>query len=223
MLSALVSSLRQFGLFCTMGHYALRVVNTFTFFKVYEVMLFEHPLPQWTMLDSRQQSRFLDLQEVLECCREKDLDLNEAFVHYAFHKGDQCYAVFDGQRLASYGWYSTRPTKIGACLQLSFAPGYAYVYHGYTRPEYRGRRVQAVRATLALIEQQRQGAKGVLSYIEADNFSAIRAAKRFNTRRIGRVIVIKLFGAYRIFHTRTCSDFGVQVTVVKDARQGETT
>jgi len=53
-------------------------------------------------------------------------------------RGDRCYALFDGELLAAYGWYSDLPTPIDEHFVLHFDRTYTYMYGvGYTLPAYR--------------------------------------------------------------------------------------
>ena len=49
-------------------------------------------------------------------------------------EGDRCYALFDGELLAAYGWYSDLPTPIDEHFVLHFDRAYTYMYAGYTLP-----------------------------------------------------------------------------------------
>ena len=61
-----------------------------------------------------------------------------AFLDMALAKGDECYGFFDGEVLASYGWYSRRPTEMDAPgFEFRFDPRFIYMYKGYTHRDHR--------------------------------------------------------------------------------------
>lgn len=137
--------------------------------------------------------------------------LRAAFLDQAIRKGDSCYAVLDGETLASFGWYSNRPTRINNGLELQFHPSWIYMYHGHTRDEYRGQRLHAVGMAKATEAFTRRGYKGLISYVEANNFSSLKSVYRMGYRNIGRVAVLRLFGRYLIRLDPSCSEYEFEV------------
>src|SRR5262245_32497331 len=64
--------------------------------------------------------RFLDPATLLALSEDPEYEMEQDFLDEAVGKGDSCFAIFDGHRLASYGWYSTKPTKVNEDLELQF-------------------------------------------------------------------------------------------------------
>ena len=57
--------------------------------------------------------------------RDPENNMSKSFLEEALAKGDECYGILDGTRLASYGWYSTKPSRIEpACFILRFRQDY---------------------------------------------------------------------------------------------------
>jgi GNAT superfamily N-acetyltransferase len=55
-----------------------------------------------------------------------------------FARGCRCFAAWQGDRLAAYGWLSTGPEWIGELeLEISSGPGEAYVWNCVTLPSFR--------------------------------------------------------------------------------------
>src|SRR5687767_9933885 len=84
--------------------------------------------------DPRYTSGFQSVRTLRRFAVAPASELSHAFMREALRKGDACYAVCEGSKLVSSGWYSTQPTSIGSPdLVLHFAPGYVYMYKGLTR------------------------------------------------------------------------------------------
>ena len=66
--------------------------------------------------------------------------LSSSFLDHALARGDLCFAIRDGERLAAFSWYSSQPTRIKEDLLVTFSPEWMYVHRGHTLEEYRGRR-----------------------------------------------------------------------------------
>ena len=98
------------------------------------------------------QARFLKPPELFEFARQSEYEMPEQFVRNALQKGDECFAILDGDILACFGWYSRKPTAITHDLTLHFRQDCVYMYFGYTHPRYRGQRLHAFNMGLALLE-----------------------------------------------------------------------
>src|SRR5262245_8001471 len=64
--------------------------------------------------------QFLAPSTLLALSENPEYEIEKDFLDEAVGKGDSCFAIFDGHRLASYGWYSTKPTKVNEDLELQF-------------------------------------------------------------------------------------------------------
>src|SRR5260370_5536567 len=96
--------------------------------------------------------RFTRLQEdmVQTFAKQPECELRMDFVRRAIQRGDECYAIFDGDILANYGWYSRKPTVLyPSDLTIHFAPHYVYMYKRFTRDRYLGLRLHAISKTQA--------------------------------------------------------------------------
>jgi len=141
-------------------------------------------------------------------------EISPRFVAHAMAQGDQCYAVCEGARLVSSGWYSTRPTSIGSPeLVLHFDPQYVYMYKGLTREPYRGQRLYAVGVSRALDHYLRKGARGFVSYAEVTNLDSLKASFRMGYRHFGSIYLLRLFGRQFAFASAGCRAFGFRVEV----------
>lgn len=140
-------------------------------------------------------------------------EMSRAFVDDALRNGDECYAICDGEKLAAYGWYSTRPTPIKPSdLVLHFAEGYVYMYKGFTEPRYRGQRLHGIGKTRALQHYLESGYRGMLSYVESTNFDSLKSNARMGARVFGSIYVLQLFGRYFTFSSPGCDAFDFRVS-----------
>ena len=138
-------------------------------------------------------------------------ELWPAFLREAGRRGDRCYALFDGDALASYGWYSDMPSPIDGNFVLHFDRVYTYMYKGYTVPTYRGKHLHAVGMCRALRELTVEGKEGLISYVQSNNFASLRSVARMGYRVFGTVYLLRVGRRVLTYTTRTCRDYGFWV------------
>ena len=163
---------------------------------------------------TRFECRFLDRDTVLRFAEDPRYEMPPEFARDALDQGDECFGILDGDVLASYGWYSKRPspvTELSEELLLHFDPRYLYMYKGYTLPSHRGERLHGLGMALALREALRRGHRGLVSFIEANNYSSLRSSYRMGYRRFGRVYAGRLFRRLRARATRGCRAYDFRV------------
>jgi len=168
--------------------------------------------------NAEQVHRFLSPREVEALSRDPSNELPPDFVSQALGKGDRCYAILSGDLLASYGWYSRQETPITEELTLCFSPEWVYMYRGFTRPEYRGQRLHAIGMARAMMEYAREGCRGVVSYVEANNSSSLRSCYRMGYVKAGTILALKLGRRHLIHVGRGCEPFGFGLRPVDAAR-----
>ncbi|MDX1429683.1 MAG: hypothetical protein R3282_05315, partial [Rhodothermales bacterium] len=121
-------------------------------------------------------------------------DLTDEFLDYAQSKGDRCYAVFDGDVLVTYGWYSRMPTRFIKGLQIEFGDTDVYKYRSYTHPAYRGRRIHAFGSANACRALRVMGYRRIVAYVDAKNESSLRAVRRLGYKSHDRIRVLRILG-----------------------------
>jgi len=142
-----------------------------------------------------------------------EYEITDEFLRAAFAKGDECYGFLDGSVLASYGWYANTPTAIDIpALKLHFDPRYIYMYKGYTHVKYRGQRLHAIAMGRALEAYKGKGFRGLLSYVEWNNFSSLKSCYRLGYSDIGNIYLFQLFGRYRTHADRSCLRYGLHLS-----------
>jgi hypothetical protein len=155
---------------------------------------------------------FLAPRALHDFAADSATEMSRAFVDDALRNGDECYAICDGETLAAYGWYSTRPTPIEPSdLVLHFADGYVYMYKGFTDKRYRGQRLHAIGMTRALQHYLESGYRGLVSYVESTNFDSLKSCARMGYQVFGSVYVLRLFGRYFTFSSPGCKAFDFRV------------
>ena len=105
-----------------------------------------------------------------------------------FDKGDQCFVAFSSNNEVAHSrWVSTNDTYVPE-LQMNTRPRakQAYMYDGYSKPDYRGRGIDGAVRNFIFETLKSQGIENVYSYVRSDNPVGIRAARRWQTQ-LGRV------------------------------------
>lgn len=133
-----------------------------------------------------------------QAARNPELGMSEAFVREAIARGDRCYVITAGDTLASYGWYSNRPTAIDDGLVLAFDPLYVYMYKGFTRAEHRGRRLHAIGMTRALAAVVDEGFCGLVSFVERTNSASLKSVHRMGYNDVVKYAVMGRRDSHRI-------------------------
>jgi len=158
--------------------------------------------------DTERVHRFLSPPELAALSGDPLYQMPPDFLSQALAKGDRCYAILDGARLASYGWYSRVETLVTEDLALRFAPEWVYMYKGFTRPEYRGQRLHAIGMARAMMEYVNEGARGIVSFVEANNFSSLKSCYRMGYTKAGTIVALKVGPRHLIHVGRGCEPFG---------------
>jgi hypothetical protein len=203
------NDLENFGLATTLYHAAFRAINYLTYFTVLKCMTVTAVDSHYLKSNNRYSYMFLTPDMLFKFAKNQDYDLPEEFLQQALKKGDECYAILDGDTLASYGWYSDKPTNISDALRFHFSNAYIYMYKGYTHNNYRGQRLHAIGMTLALKEYLSRGLKGIVSYVESTNFSSLKSVYRMGYQDVGKIYILKIFGKYLVLRTKGCREYGV--------------
>jgi hypothetical protein len=157
-------------------------------------------------------SMFLTEEMLRRFSADPENNIRESFLQEALAKGDECYGILDGTTLASYGWYSTTPSRIDPpYLILKFSHDYVYMYKGLTQPAYRGQRLHAIGMTLALRHYLAKGHKGLVSYVESNNFDSLKSTLRMGYAVFGSIYVMTIFGRTFTRASGRCEQFSFSV------------
>jgi hypothetical protein len=211
-LRAAVASARRYGPWRTVFRAALRAVNTVALVKILRGVYVEDVERGFLRYPERLTATFLTDAMIRRLAADPEIGMSPEFVEEALAKGDECYGILSGDALVSYGWYSSSPTRIDPPeLMLEFDTDHIYMYKGYTHPDFRGQRLHAIGMTLALEHYKSKGFKGIVSYIEADNFDSIKSAFRMGYRIFGSVYILSVFGKIFSHTTRGCKQYRFRI------------
>lgn len=158
--------------------------------------------------DSNFTIKFLDQDELLQQSKDPENRLSQRFLDTVFEKNDHCLAIMDGDKIASYGWYSNKPTRILQNIDLHYSSDWVYMYNGLTKPDYRGMRLHAVGMSYATRYFTEQGYKGLISYVESNNFASMKSVTRMGYEIFGSIYILSAFDRFISFSSAGCKDYG---------------
>ncbi len=210
------NSINQHGVGATLYHAAYRAANQVTQVTVWNAMaLIPGMVDAKFVADPRRSGgTMVDAESMRPYADDPGNVLTHRFLDEAAANGDRCYALFDGDVLASYGWYATRPTRlreVAGTPVLHFDPAYAYMYHGFTHPSYRGQRLHAIGMAAALEALCREGKKGLVSYVDSSNFASLKSCYRMGYHTFGHVVMVHVGGRVFWRSTHGCKQYDFRV------------
>jgi hypothetical protein len=147
---------------------------------VAEVVVTAASLPNFTF-------RFLSPAELETYVRDPANDLEPEQIVRAADGRNSCFAALDGDRLAAYGWYAREGIEPEHCygFGLKMPAHVAYMYKGFTHPDYRGQRLHGAVMGLALREFATHGVNALISTVEWTNDASMKSCARLGYRRLG--------------------------------------
>lgn len=166
---------------------------------------------QFLKLPEGFRGRFRAADELHALATTGDYEISKEFLSGALRKGDECYALLQGSRVAAFGWYSRLATAVNDEQTLHFDPAYVYMYFGYTHPDYRGKRLHAFGMTHALRSYTERDCQGMVSFVQSDNFASLRSCERMGYKEAGRIHSAKIGGKYWIRASKGCDAFGFRL------------
>ena len=215
------SQVSTFGFWSALRALAFRALRRVIDFRVLRAICISAVAPGFLELPPDMSADFLDRETLRRMTAESKYDLTAEFLDDALAKGDECYAIRDGDQPAAYGWYAHSPTLMSDGLMVHFDPAYVYMYKGLTLDAYRGRRLHAIGMTRALAAYQARGFKGLVSYIESDNLNSLKSSYRMGYVDFGRVFIIRVLGRLMTFRSPGCAALGFHVTHPAPRRHSE--
>jgi hypothetical protein len=218
-----VGQTKAFGPAAALHDLQLRAVNRAVSFQILKGMTAVLPDIDKRMLSAPGfEARFASREEMLAAAARPEIgdEMSADFVASAMDRGDECFALFEGGEVASFGWYSTRPTPIASDLLLHFDPVWVYMYKGYTLPAYRGKRLHGIGMSMALEAYTERGSRGLISYVKSNNFQSLRSIHRMGYRVFGDVYVLRTFGRVLTWSTPGCQPYGFRLEWQKHGHGG---
>ena len=156
-------------------------------------------------------ARFVDPEQLREYAQDSAYQMTPEFLRTALARRDRCYALFNGSKLAAYGWYSSLPSPLDEHFVLHFDRAWTYMYKGYTMPAYRGKRLHAVGMCRALQALTEEGREGLISCVGSSNFASLHSVTRMGYKIFGDVYMLRVRGSAFTHATRGCREYGFRV------------
>ena len=108
---------------------------------------------------------------------------------------DFCFAALAGEHLAAYAWYAlgsieaelNRGDTMASGVAMSFPDNVAFMYKGFTHPNFRGKGLYGYVNAKGLEVLQLHGVSTVVSTADWTNWSALNACWRIGYRGLGLV------------------------------------
>src|SRR5579872_4129421 len=209
-------NVKQFGAVKALEDIALRALNLGVFFKILKGVKIDIVQPEFLKCDEKYSGLFLTEGMLAKFAERPEYELSRNFLEQALAKGDECYGFLDGNVLAAYGWYSNKPTEIDPPdLVLHFNDKFIYMYKGFTHVNYRGKRLHAIGMTRALEAYLARGYKGIVSFVEWNNFGSLKSCYRMGYTDFGNIYAAKLFNHYLLHSGAGCEPYGFRLEWVK--------
>lgn len=155
------------------------------------------------------QTRFATRQELLAAASNPEVaeEVSVEFVEEALARGDECYGIFDGPTLVSFGWYSNHPSQFSDTLDLHFDRAWMYMYKGYTLRSHRGKRLHGIGMSRALYAYAERGYRGLISYVRSTNFQSLRSTERMGYQIFGEIYIAKAMGHALVWASPGCAAY----------------
>jgi hypothetical protein len=205
-------NLRTLGFARTLHDMMLKAINSFITYKVLKCVTISRVDAGFLKSPDGYTPMFLSPSMLRKFAKDPAYELSESFLEEAESKGDECYAICDGETLAAYGWYSFRPTRIDPPdVLIHFSSEYVYMYKGFTHTSYRGQRLHAIAMSLALQSYRSRGYEGLVSYIESNNFDSLKSCARMGYVIFGTAYIGKIFGRHFQHCSRGCEKLGFRL------------
>ena len=189
---------RQFGSQAAFRFVADRLGSRFLRSKVDHVIwLSADDLSPSLRLEPEFEARMLTADEVRTFAADPQNLLSIELADRVAAGHDLCFAILSGHRLAAYGWYALHCIEAEHCAgtAMSYPEHVAYMYNGFTHPDFRGRRLHGLVMGLALRALGERRVTHLVSIVDWTNVSSLRSCERLGYSDLGRMI--SLFGRGR--------------------------
>ena len=113
-----------------------------------------------------------------------------------FEMGHICFGAHLHGKIVHYKWVAfskSIPPYSDLERRMRISSDSAYIYDGYTVPEYRGLGISAKVMEKTLQYLQEIGIKKVYSYVRYDNFPMLRVKQKEKFRKIGTITYTQIF------------------------------
>jgi GNAT superfamily N-acetyltransferase len=120
-------------------------------------------------------------------------DQPEGLARARFRRGDRCFAVWDGERIAHAAWAATGRTPIGYLERdLLLEPDEMYAYDAYTHPDYRGNGLCSLRGVDMLRRYRGLGFRRSYGLAQLENRAGFAQVRTVGYVPIGMYVYVRL-------------------------------
>lgn len=209
----LTQTRRHHGLPASLHWFAARLGEKLFRLEVADLLWLDgSKMPPTISIDPAFTFRFLTAAEIKRYSADPIYELAPDCVRRATSSHHFCFAVLDGQRLASYSWYA--PGAIEAehnvGVAMSFPANAAYMYKAFTHPDYRGRRLYGAGMALALKALEERGITKLVTTVHTNNFASLASCRRLGYEQIGRIWTLGRGHRRWAIKPQTAKKFGIQ-------------
>jgi hypothetical protein len=158
--------------------------------------------------------RPLTPEEVWRFAQDPDVEMTPEFADASLARGDYCFGVLQGDQLAAYDWRGLGlPVPLNEDLDVHYAyPGQVYGYAMYTRPAYRGLRLQFYNVHCADTRLLADGHTHTIGYVALQNFASIRNLSRLRDQVfVGWAGYLRIRGRYLTFRSPGARRYGFKI------------
>jgi hypothetical protein len=153
--------------------------------------------------------RFATRAELHAACRSpawRD-EMTETSIDQALARGEECFAVFDRLVMASLSWYTRRPAPVTAEVSMHFDPSWIYMHRSFTAAPYRGHHLHGLGSTVALRHYAALGTRGLVAFVEFNNWQSIRSMSRAGFRQFGWICLATVRSRPHTWATPGCRPY----------------
>lgn len=195
MLNSLTNRIRGMGFLAT-AHWGLyRLAQCFMTLDVSRLVLLEGSSARFTEPTGPSVTfRFLSPEDVRGFAKDATNLLDESHADQLNSGHRSCFAALSEGRLAAYAWYtlhevdaeSNRGRQENSGVAISYPDYMAFMYKGFTHPDFRGRGLYGVMNGLAARSLADRGVTHILSTMDWTNVAARRSCRRLGFKELGR-------------------------------------
>ncbi len=157
--------------------------------------------------------RQLSIEELKHLANEPELQLSNEFIDRAYSRGDICIGALLEDRVIAYVWRSFDVTPLLRGIAIWVQSPYCYSYKAFTRTEHRGKGIWPSLGSASDQLCLQRGRNVMIGYIEIDNFSSQRAARKMGATMVGTAGYIECFSRRFVFHDRAVRRTGFRFVV----------
>ncbi len=204
---------RQFGSRASLASLCDRVAKRLMHFQVDHVLCFDvDRLPEPPPADTGLEFRFLTPDEIRTFAADPANQLDQSMADRAAARYDQCLGVLAGDRLAGYGWcaFDSIEPEHGGGVAMSWPRHVAYMYNGFTRPEFRGRRLNGLRVLWAAKELAARGIQKLVALVEWTNWASLRSSLDAGGTSLGRLVTFGIGRRRWSYFPKAAQEMGIQ-------------